>query len=368
LIDPRTDSDFFEFTGVAGQVVAIILSETTNSAIELWLRAWDPNGVEIVNTSPGGNNYHEITLGVTGTYTIGISESGINEVGGYMLQLENISSKIRPCIPWGSFEDDFIDQRTDSDFFSFEGISGNLINIILSETTNSAIELWLRVWDPAGVEIVNTFPGGNIFVPLTLLMDGTYTIGIGDSGINETGGYTLQLECPFGDCPTCPGTVVRNYIDTTSCADTNTIPDGCPDVATLLMQNGESVVRINDGCDGSLTRQIEFFNANWRSVAIACIPDINFNGISELVVLGVNKNNGDVAVRIMDAQTKELLNHIWFYNNNWDAKGFTGVMDTNFNSVYELAVLAVRRNDGFVQTKLKDALTKEMLKIINLPK
>jgi hypothetical protein len=164
----------------------------------------------------------------------------------------------------------------------------------------------------------------------------------------------------------------RSYVDVTSCPDTN--DDGCPDVAALHTRNGKSVVIIKDGCDGSFIRSIQFFNTNWKPVAIACIPDMpdvvnsNLNGISELVVLAVNKGNGNVVARIKDALTKELLNTIWFYNGDWKAKGLTGVMDTNSNSVYELAVLAVKRSDGRGRICLKDALTKELLKCIPFPK
>ena len=203
---------------------------------------------------------------------------------------------------------------------------------------------------------------GELLEEITLDKTGRYIIGIRESGQDETGGYRIQLECPFGNCPPCPENIVRKYIDTTSCPDTNTNPDCCPDVAALLTANGKSVVRINDGCDGSFTRQIQFFNTDWRPVAIACIPDMpdvansNLNGISELAVLAVNKKNGSVVARIKDAQTKELLNTIWFYNKDWNAKGLTGVIDTNSNSVYDLAVLAVNRSDGRVRASLRDAL------------
>lgn len=94
-----------------------------------------------------------------------------------------------------------IDNITDMDRFGFFGSEGEQIRVIVSETTTSAIELYLEIWDPDGLQIANTAPGGNILVDLTLGKSGTYLIGIRENGANETGGYEVEVQCLMLSCP-----------------------------------------------------------------------------------------------------------------------------------------------------------------------
>ena len=201
-IDNITDMDRFGFFGSEGEQIRVIVSETTTSAIELYLEIWDPDGLQIANTAPGGNILVDLTLEKTGSYLIGIRENGANETGGYMLQLERVFPINTPVgISYDFPENDVINHITDMDFYIFEGETNDNIRVIVSETTTSAIELYLEIWDPDGLQIANTAPGGNILVDLTLGKSGTYLIGIRENGANETGGYEVEVQCLMLSCP-----------------------------------------------------------------------------------------------------------------------------------------------------------------------
>jgi Ca2+-binding RTX toxin-like protein len=84
----------------------------------------------------------------------------------------------------------------------------------VSETTNIFIELHLRVFDPSNNVIVDTAPGGNISTNLTLPATGRYTILIRDNGADETGGYSVSLQCLVEPCPVPPPTLCNNQVAT----------------------------------------------------------------------------------------------------------------------------------------------------------
>ena len=163
-IDTITDTDAFTFNAATGDYVRILASETTTSLIELRLEVLDPNGVELIDLAPGGNIIADLMdLPETGTYRILIREGGSNETGGYMLQLERIFPIFGPPpqLLYDVAVGKALEHRTDMDFFFFEGAQDSRIQMILSETTTSLVELRLEVWDPSRNPIINTAPGGN---------------------------------------------------------------------------------------------------------------------------------------------------------------------------------------------------------------
>ncbi len=89
-----------------------------------------------------------------------------------------------------------INFATDSDRFSFDGAAGELVRInVVSTTTN--MDPFLEVRDPTGAvidtEICNNV-GCSFSLDVTLPQSGTYFLTLSDSGTNEAGNYTMQLE------------------------------------------------------------------------------------------------------------------------------------------------------------------------------
>ena len=149
------------------------------------------------------------------------------------------------------------------------------------------------------------------------------------------------------------------YQDATSIADLD--GNGFPEIAVLNTRDGHTYVTLKDSDDKTQVGRIYFFNDEWTPKAISTLSDMNGNGTDELAVLAVKKENGKVWVKVMDSETKEVLNWVYFVNRDWMAMGLTTVADLNNNGVDELAVLVVKKSTSKASTVIRDAETKEQL-------
>ena len=164
-------------------------------------------------------------------------------------------------------------------------------------------------------------------------------------------------EPPAATIAPAPEFTTKEYQDVTSIADLD--GNGFPEIAVLHTWDGHAKVILKDSDDRALVSRIYFFNDKWIPKAIATLTDINGNATDELAVLAVKKENGSVIVKVVDSGTKEVLNRIYYLNNDWIAKGLTTVPDINNNGVGELAVVAVKKSTGNACTFIRDAETKE---------
>ncbi|WP_167505794.1 LamG domain-containing protein [Desulfosediminicola flagellatus] len=153
--------------------------------------------------------------------------------------------------------------------------------------------------------------------------------------------------------------VSRKYQDATSIADLD--GNGFPEIAVLHTRNGHTYVTLKDSYNKTQVGRIYFFNDKWTPKAISTLADMNGNGTDELAVLAVKKENGKVWVKILDSETREVLNSVYFLDNDWMAMGLTTVADLNQNGVDELAVLVVEKSTGRGNTIIRDAETREQL-------
>lgn len=196
VIDTITDADTFTLSGSSGSIFQFAVSETNNPYMELLLEVYAPSGTKVINKSTGGNIFEELVLPESGCYTISIRESGADETGGYMLEVEK---RLPPLSPektaFGVNVNDAVSQITDTDFFTIDGQAGSLVSFGLSETDNPYIELHLTVYDSAGNSLIDKVTGGNIVEEFTLPETGSYLLSVKESGLNETGGYALLTQC-----------------------------------------------------------------------------------------------------------------------------------------------------------------------------
>ena len=219
-VDSPTDTDLFVFDAVADeQVRIIVLSETGGFDPRLELR--DPTGAVIHDEFCNGRNQFgqpticsfraNITLPLTGTYLIAMSDQGSNESGSYSLQIERIpADPINTALDDDFSIDDSIAPPTDMDFYVLQATAGVDVRItVLSQTPD--LDPRLEVWDPDGVLVEDQFCNGrnqfgqpticSFIVDITPLVTGNYVVAISDTGSNESGDYQIQTQClsPF-DC------------------------------------------------------------------------------------------------------------------------------------------------------------------------
>ncbi len=90
-----------------------------------------------------------------------------------------------------------ISPAVDSDPFCFLGTAGDQVRIIILGRSDF-FDPRLEIRDPTGVLIINTACTGNrrccLNQNVTLEETGLYNLRVSDSGANETGSYTLQIE------------------------------------------------------------------------------------------------------------------------------------------------------------------------------
>ncbi|MCZ6604674.1 MAG: hypothetical protein O7A03_05965 [Alphaproteobacteria bacterium] len=100
-----------------------------------------------------------------------------------------------------------IDHVSDSDPFVFNGADGTSVRVNVSGATND-LDPRVEVRDPTGAVLADQFCSAGFFdtcsvaVDLDLTLTGQYLIALSDAGLDNTGGYSISLNCIIGSCLT----------------------------------------------------------------------------------------------------------------------------------------------------------------------
>jgi hypothetical protein len=95
-IDPLSDMDLFTFDGVAGSNVAVTASRTdgTNIYFAPCVGVWAPDSALTLTCTGSGSQTVQMTLPVTGSYTVGITDQTVDTPGYYSVTLDCLGG---PC-------------------------------------------------------------------------------------------------------------------------------------------------------------------------------------------------------------------------------------------------------------------------------
>ncbi len=223
----NVEVDNYQFSGVAGESMRVIVSTTTNG-LDPKIVLRDPAGTVLQTASCNGNDYWgtgircstviDQSLSSTGTYYINVSDVSSNEAGNYSLHLDSYP----PVNNWtGVAYDTPVDEALghlgDMDFLAFNGTAGTGVQITFS-SLSPGLDPNLEIWDPLGNLIGNSSCNGNdywgsgiicaVSPALNLTESGIYKIGLADTGWNETGNYRLGVSCVYGACPSAAPSAV----------------------------------------------------------------------------------------------------------------------------------------------------------------
>lgn len=150
------------------------------------------------------------TVAVAGEHAIHVSDSGLNESGAYVLQMQRLPPVLpAPGLQYNLTTTDMVAPTTDVDFFRFQGAAGSVILIHLQSLTGG-FDPVLQILDSDGQALKTASCNGSFSqvcstsLSLTLPESGTYLVGVWDSGADENGSYNLSLNCFFGACPDSP--------------------------------------------------------------------------------------------------------------------------------------------------------------------
>ena len=102
------------------------------------------------------------------------------------------------------------------------------------------------------------------------------------------------------------------------------------------------------------------FDPNYPPVKMAVVPDTNGNGSDEVVVLGVRFNNGNQKAVVKDGRTNKLIKRV-FFNPEFIGQDLAVCPDMNGNGVSELVMLG-RRGYDEIKAFIKDAKTGALIK------
>jgi len=208
ISDP-VEVDTYTFSGHAGDHARAVISGLSNGFDpQLVLRSPAGSVLNTVNcpTTFTCSTFLDQLLPTDGTYTINVSDAGLNNSGNYSLHLDQYP----PTTNWVGFGyaspvQKVLDHPSDSDFFAFQGAVGTIVQVTFAGNTNG-LDPHLEIWGPTGTLISDTncnttFTCVTSTDDLSLPTSGIYKVGLSDLGFDNIGNYTIGVSCVFGDCP-----------------------------------------------------------------------------------------------------------------------------------------------------------------------
>jgi len=100
-----------------------------------------------------------------------------------------------------------IDPSVDRDLFVFQGAPGTTVRVNVAGAT-SDLDSRVEVLDPIGTVLadqsctaVNSRATCSVAVDLDLTVTGQYVIAVSDAGLDNTGDYSISVNCLYGSCP-----------------------------------------------------------------------------------------------------------------------------------------------------------------------
>jgi hypothetical protein len=121
------------------------------------------------------------------------------------------------------------------------------------------------------------------------------------------------------------------------------------DVALLVTRTSDEaiLVQVRDAVTGSKAdTDIAFLNAGFTAKGLVVLPDLDGNGVEELGVFATRNADGRGLVEIREADGSGGFNRIWYLDTAFTPLSVVVGDDTDNNGIEELAMLAVRNNDG----------------------
>ncbi|MGM0378062.1 MAG: hypothetical protein ACQEQ0_14940, partial [Bacteroidota bacterium] len=196
-IDILAEMDAFRFDGKAGDIINVQM-KFSNDYNDPRLELYNPSGNRIASSSTNNSQLRLdiIKLGASGQYTIMTMANDGGQTGGYTLSLQRTFEppNARP-ISYNESLKDTIEMLGEMDAFTFNGTSGDIINVQMKFST-SYNDPQIELYNPSGERIASK-SAKNAAVRLdTIKLDvtGQYTILAMEKEGDQTGTYWLILQ------------------------------------------------------------------------------------------------------------------------------------------------------------------------------
>jgi hypothetical protein len=190
------DLDAFTFSGTAGQRI-VFAALATGGSLNTSISLYPPNGGPAEAISYSGDRL-DWQLVATGVYTAVVGDYYLTNTGSYSVTYQNLASGPFTTgsdldggvITSGAVKLAQFQTAPDLDAWIFSGSPGDTAIIGATITSGAGnTEIWL--YPPGGGPAVVSTSGDNVTYVLTSA--GIHTLLIEDSGLNDTGNYTLTF-------------------------------------------------------------------------------------------------------------------------------------------------------------------------------
>jgi serine/threonine protein kinase/RNase P subunit RPR2 len=203
-IENPGSSDIYTFTADPGQLVYVQVQEPPQTNDTLSWRMEDETGSEIFNTCLQCGDPGLFTLEHGGTYTLTVGNKNGAGTGTYTVKIwsvlppDEFDIQIGDTISKGVPRDGagFITSPGEQDIYHFSATAGQTLTFTITQppTTNDTM-MW-RLTDENGRELFNTCLQCGDPQPVTIELDGTYTLTVGNTNSPGTGAYGFQITAP----------------------------------------------------------------------------------------------------------------------------------------------------------------------------
>jgi hypothetical protein len=196
--------DQYTYSALGGGVITLTLADTGgfNPGYPYYIVAsatlYDPNGKPVVSFN--ANNQQQVTLALTGIYTIEVNASDLASTGTYNLGIV-CRNPLQPVttLTCGGIANGNIAASAQVDQYSYSAKAGGVITLTLSDTSgfNPGYPYYIKasatLFDPTGKAILSF--NANSQQQVTLALTGIYVIQVIASDFASTGTYNLGLVC-----------------------------------------------------------------------------------------------------------------------------------------------------------------------------
>ena len=267
----------FTFSVNQGAGVQIRLVDATGNSFVPGYQVFNPTGVLAASISAQEVAYGSFTAGMTGTYTIVISDaSGLAGVqGNYRLHVAtapgaNEHGLLAPgAVATGSIE------KGDLDSWTFTASEGEGIQLRVTDVAGGALVPAISVYNPSGGLTASTSNGEVAYTSFSAGMTGTYTVVVYDWSTNvaSTGDYKLYFTKG-------PGANEHGLLTPGGVAS-GTIEKGDLDSFTFTVKEGEGVqLRVTDIAGGALVPAISVYNPSGGLTASTSNGEVAYTSFS----------------------------------------------------------------------------------------
>ncbi|MBR9911232.1 MAG: hypothetical protein GYB33_12865 [Gammaproteobacteria bacterium] len=132
--------------------------------------------------------------------------------------------------------------------------------------------------------------------------------------------------------------------------------DGISEVAIFGFANGSDQAKlvVRDGADPAVSLPTASWPAIWNNVRFLQTPDLNGDGVDEVAIYGQRAGNGRNQLVVKDGVDPSILHEVFNWGNNWDDQQVVILDDMTADGIGEVALAGVRKDDGRAQMIVRD--------------